>query len=66
MIYVLRLDNPLSLNDTGMPTSVRLIGPFDTEDSASDWATSPANNLHDNPCWQLVDLDTTTVAVETP
>ena len=53
---VVKSDNPLSPDDTGMPTRVRLIGPFVTPDAAVAWATDPANNPHDNPCWQVVCL----------
>ena len=29
-----------------------LVGPFDNDKAASDWAIR--NNPHDNPCWQVV------------
>ena len=38
MIYVLKMDNPASPDDTGAPTRVRLIGPFETHIAASRWA----------------------------
>lgn len=72
MIYVLKMDNPATPDDTGMPTRVRLIGPFGSESAAGRWAeyrdppdTNP-NNLHDNPCWQLVDLAEPVVEVVAP
>lgn len=72
MIYVLKMDNPRSPNDFGTPTRVRLIGPFEDKRVAGEWADyrdSPdanPNNPHDNPCWQIVDLETPTVEVVAP
>jgi hypothetical protein len=72
MIYVLKMDNPRSPTDSGCPTRVRLIGPFKHEYDGAWWAsyrepplTNP-NNPHDNPCWQIIDLDEPTVAVVAP
>jgi hypothetical protein len=53
---VVKMDNPQSPVHEGMPTRVRLIGPFATGAEASNWAMNPANNPHDNPCWQVVCL----------
>lgn len=57
MLYVLKCDNPQSPNDVGLPTRVRLVGPFASQEAAHQWATSKANNPHDNPIWQTVDLE---------
>jgi hypothetical protein len=57
MIYVLKMDNPQSPDDTGMPTRVLLVGPFLDQQAAYEWAIDVANNPFDNPCWQLVDLE---------
>lgn len=66
MIYVLKMDNPKSPEDTGTPTRVRLIGPFLSEKLAGSWGRSRQSNPHDNPCWQVVDLDAPTVPIEAP
>lgn len=56
-IHILKMDNPKHPTDKGLPTRIRLIGPFETEESASEFACDPLINPHDNPCWQLVDID---------
>lgn len=66
MIYVLKMDNPKHPYDIEAPTRVRLIGPFETEDAAVDWARDPAHNPHDNCYWQIVDLDAPVVEVVSP
>ena len=65
-LYILKMDNPPSPDDTGEPTRVRLIGPFETEEQRLIWANTPDNNPHDNPCWQCVSLDDPTVPVVAP
>jgi hypothetical protein len=72
VLYVLKMDNPKSPDDTGAPTRVRLIGPFADRKSCAALAvyreppdTNP-NNPHDNPCWQVVDLNDTTIPVVAP
>jgi hypothetical protein len=65
-LYILKADNPKSPTDTGEPTRVRLIGPFKTNRARLDWAHDPANNPHDNPCWQCVDLDEPVIPVVAP
>lgn len=54
--FVVKMDNPQSPTDEGMPTRVRLIGPFNTEAEAASWGADLASNPHDNPCWQVVCL----------
>ena len=72
MIYVVKMDNPKNSRDQGTPTRVRLIGPFGNARLACMWARDKKNNPHDNPCWQVVDLelapgqDFPLVEVETP
>jgi hypothetical protein len=65
-LYILKMDNPQHPEDKGEPTRVRLIGPFETNQARYAWATDLANNPHDNPCWQCVNLDTTVVPVVVP
>ena len=66
MIYLVKMDNPLSSTDDGVPTRVRLIGPFGSDLEASEWAVDPKNNPHDNPCWQVVHIFNTDVEVQEP
>lgn len=66
MFYVLKMTNPSDPFDTGCPTQVKFVGPFESLDAASAWGFDPANNPHDNPCWQVVDLEDTTVPVVAP
>ena len=66
MIYVVKMDNPASSTDEGMPTRVRLIGPFANETAAAGWGADVANNPHDNPCWQVVDLLDSAIPVISP
>jgi hypothetical protein len=37
-------------------TKFWLVGPFDTQDSAGDWGSDPANNPTDDPRWQTIEL----------
>ena len=66
MLYVLKMDNPKNPRDQGTPTRVRLVGPFGDNRLACRWARDRRNNPHDNPCWQVVDLEEPTMSVEAP
>lgn len=66
MIFVVKMDNPRSPDDTGTPTRVRLVGPFANDFAASRWGHSLHSNPHDNPCWQVVYLDSTFIEVVDP
>jgi hypothetical protein len=56
MLYVLKMDNPSDPEDAGIPTRMRLIGPFPDKNAAFIWASNPVNNPYDNPCYQIVEL----------
>jgi hypothetical protein len=68
MIYLLMMDFQNGVNGSGPPTRVRLIGPFGkahstgVHDKINRWLN--INNPHDNPCWQVVDLEEPVVSVE--
>ena len=66
MLYILKMDNPASPDDTGEPTRVRLIGPFETTEARLEWGNALYNNPHDNPCWQCVTLADPCVPVIAP
>ena len=61
MFYVVMMDNPAAPDGAGMPTRVRLVGPFPTAQDCAEWARDVANNPHDNRRWQVVDLAAPTV-----
>ena len=61
MIYILNMGNPNDPKDYGVPTRIWLVGPFGSveeypECSERVMAWIEANNPHDNPCWQVVDV----------
>jgi len=56
-LYILKMTNIKSPDETGMPNAFWLVGPFETEDALGAWGRNPANNPNDNPCWQSIDLD---------
>lgn len=66
MYFILKMDNPQSPSDAGLATRIRLIGPLAPDYSVAQkqikyWMKG--HNPHDNPCWQLVDIENTTVEV---
>lgn len=65
-LYILKMDNPGHPLDTGVPTRVRLIGPFACNADRIAWSRDRANNPSDNPCWHHVDLDAPVVRVVAP
>lgn len=66
MIYVLFMDAPGQPSTWGLPTRVQLVGPFSSTTEAAAWAEDPANNPHDVPTWQCVDLETPAFIPVTP
>ena len=51
--YVVHMDRENSL---GLPTRVRLVGPFEKHTEASLWGAALRHSSIHNPMWQVVEL----------
>lgn len=56
MIFILKMDNPNSPDNTVMPTRVQLVGPFPEDYAAPMDAWIEANGLYDKSRGQVVDV----------
>jgi hypothetical protein len=57
MLYVLKMTNTQSTDESGTPNDFFLVGPFKSTADCAAWAEHPRNNPHDNPMWQVIELD---------